>query len=93
MDSKIIKQTAYELFGIGAGPEDAKSGKRAAQPAPQPAKPLGPTVPVGWGAVPTPSGWPSPCCCFYRHWPPSSAPGCNPNCCRRCNPPSFGTPC
>lgn len=38
MDSKIIKQTAYELFGIGAGPEDAKSGKRAAQPAPQPAK-------------------------------------------------------
>ncbi len=26
MDSKIIKQTAYELFGIGAGPEDAKSG-------------------------------------------------------------------
>lgn len=29
MDSKIIKQTAYELFGIGAGPEDAKSGKRA----------------------------------------------------------------
>ena len=33
MDSKIIKQTAYELFGIGAGPEDAKSGKRAAQPA------------------------------------------------------------
>lgn len=39
MDSKIIKQTAYELFGIGAGPEDAKSGKRAAQPALQPAKP------------------------------------------------------
>ncbi len=38
MDSKIIKQTAYELFGIGAGPEDAKSGKRAAQPAPQPGK-------------------------------------------------------
>ena len=38
MDNKIIKQTAYELFGIGAGPEDAKSGKRAAQPAPQPAK-------------------------------------------------------
>lgn len=34
MDNKIIKQTAYELFGIGAGPEDAKSGKRAAQPAP-----------------------------------------------------------
>ena len=25
MDSKIIKQTAYELFGIGAGPEDALS--------------------------------------------------------------------
>ena len=40
MDNKIIKQTAYELFGIGAGPEDAKSGKRAAQPAPQPAKPV-----------------------------------------------------
>lgn len=38
MGSKIIKQTAYELFGIGAGPEDAKSGKRAAQPAPQPGK-------------------------------------------------------
>ena len=38
VDSKIIKQTAYELFGIGAGPEDAKSGKRAAQPAPQPGK-------------------------------------------------------
>lgn len=32
MDSKIIKQTAYELFGIGAGPQPAK-------PAPQPAKP------------------------------------------------------
>ena len=42
MDSKIIKQTAYELFGIGAGPEDAKSGKRAAQPAPQPARPAQP---------------------------------------------------
>lgn len=28
MDSKIIKQTAYELFGIGAGPEDAKPGKK-----------------------------------------------------------------
>lgn len=40
MDNRIIKQTAYELFGIGAGPEDAKSGKRAAQPAPQPAKPV-----------------------------------------------------
>lgn len=39
MDSKIIKQTAYELFGIGAGPQPAKPGKRAAQPAPQPAKP------------------------------------------------------
>lgn len=38
MDNRIIKQTAYELFGIGAGPEDAKSGKRAAQPAPRPAK-------------------------------------------------------
>lgn len=42
MDSKIIKQTAYELFGIGTGPEDAKSGKRAAQPALQPAKPAQP---------------------------------------------------
>ena len=40
MDNKIIKQTAYELFGIGAGPEDTKAGKRAAQPAPQPAKPV-----------------------------------------------------
>lgn len=29
MDSKIIKQTAYELFGIGAGPEDAKPAKPA----------------------------------------------------------------
>lgn len=31
MGSKIIKQTAYELFGIGAGPQPAK-------PAPQPGK-------------------------------------------------------
>ena len=38
MDNKIIKQTGYELFGIGAGPQPAKSGKRAAQPAPQPGK-------------------------------------------------------
>ena len=38
MDNKIIKQTAYELFGIGAGPEDGRHGKHAAQPAPQPAK-------------------------------------------------------
>lgn len=46
MDSKIIKQTAYELFGIGAGPEDAKSGKRAAQPAPQPAQPAPAAAPA-----------------------------------------------
>lgn len=38
MDSKIIKQTAYELFGIGAAPQPARPAQPAPAAAPAPVK-------------------------------------------------------
>lgn len=47
MDKKIIKQTAYELFGVGAAPEHAAKGGKT-----EPVKPAASAAPVVQPAAP-----------------------------------------